>query len=94
MEEYGHDLQDLVRRNPKSASISPRWASIACSTKSQAHRRQRDVLFGRKPIEIKSILLPESYNKAYLTHHNDELKKNAQTLRLAQAHKRATQVDH
>ena len=58
----------------------------------KAHRRHRDVLFGRKDIEIKSVKLPESY-KTYLTRHNDELKKNAHALRLAQAHKRSQIVE-
>ena len=57
---------------------------------SKAHRRHRDVLFGKKELEIKSLKLPESY-KTYLVRHNDELKKNAQALRLAQAHKQ--QID-
>ena len=58
---------------------------------SKAHRRHRDVIFGRKEIEIKSLKLPESY-KTYLTRHNDELKKNAHTLRLAQARKKETEL--
>ena len=49
-------------------------------------------MFGKKSIEIKSVKLPESF-KTYLVRHNDELKKNAQALRLAQAHKRETQKD-
>ena len=56
---------------------------------SKAHRKHRDVLFGRKQIEIKSVKLPESY-KTYLTRHNDELKKNAHALRLAQANKKSS----
>ena len=51
---------------------------------SKAHRRHRDVIFGKKAIEIIANKLPDSY-KMYLTRHNDELKKNAQAVRLAQA---------
>jgi hypothetical protein len=51
---------------------------------SKAHRRHRDVIFGKKAIEIIANKLPDSY-RMYLTRHNDELKKNAQAVRLAQA---------
>ena len=51
---------------------------------SKAHRRHRDVIFGKKAIEIIANKLPDSH-KMYLTRHNDELKKNAQAVRLAQA---------
>jgi hypothetical protein len=50
----------------------------------KAHRRHRDVIFGKKAIEIIANKLPDSY-RMYLTRHNDELKKNAQAIRLAQA---------
>ena len=50
------------------------------------HRKHRDVLFGRKQIEIISKKLPES-TKTYLKRHNDELKLNAKTLALTQAFK-------
>ena len=50
----------------------------------KAHRRHRDVIFGKKAIEIIANKLPDSY-RMYLTRHNDELKKNAQAVRLAQA---------
>jgi hypothetical protein len=50
------------------------------------HRKHRDVLFGRKQIEIISRKLPES-TKTYLKRHNDELKLNARTLALTQAFK-------
>ena len=52
------------------------------------HRRHRDVIFGKTAIEIIANKLPDSY-KMYLTRHNDELKKNAQAIRLAQARTRA-----
>ena len=51
---------------------------------SKAHRRHRDVIFGKKAIEIIASKLPDS-RRLYLTRHNDELKKNAQAIRLAQA---------
>jgi hypothetical protein len=51
---------------------------------SKAHRRHRDVIFGKKAIEIIANKLPDSC-RMYLTRHNDELKKNAQAVRLAQA---------
>jgi hypothetical protein len=51
---------------------------------SKAHRRHRDVIFGKKAIEIIANKLPDS-RRLYLTRHNDELKKNAQATRLAQA---------
>ena len=50
------------------------------------HRKHRDVLFGRKQIEIISRKLPDS-TKAYLKRHNDQLKLNAKTLALTQAFK-------
>ena len=50
----------------------------------KAHRRHRDVIFGKTAIEIIANKLPDSY-KMYLTRHNGELKKNAQAIRLAQA---------
>ena len=48
------------------------------------HLKNRDVIFGKKAIEIIANKLPDSY-RLYLTRHNDELKKNAQAIRLAQA---------
>ena len=42
------------------------------------------MIFGKKAIEIIANKLPDSY-RMYLTRHNDELKKNAQAVRLAQA---------
>jgi hypothetical protein len=51
---------------------------------SKAHRRHRNVIFERKAIEIIASKLPDSC-KMYLTRHYDELKKNAQATRLAQA---------
>jgi hypothetical protein len=50
----------------------------------RAHRRHRDVIFGKKAIGIIANKLPDSC-RLYLTRHNDELKKNAQAIRLAQA---------
>ena len=50
---------------------------------SKLHRAHRDVLFGRKQIEIRSLKLPESH-RTYLTRHNDELVLNARKLKLAQ----------
>ena len=50
----------------------------------KAHRRHRDVIFGKTAIEIIANKLPDSY-KMHLTRHNDELKKNAQAIRMAQA---------
>ena len=50
------------------------------------HRKHRDVLFGRKQIEIISRKLPDS-TKTYLKRHNDQLKLNAKTLALTQAFK-------
>ena len=53
---------------------------------SKAHRRHRDVIFGKKAIEIIASKLPDSC-RLYLTRRKctDELKKNAQAIRLAQA---------
>jgi hypothetical protein len=51
---------------------------------SKAHRRHREVIFGKKAIEIIANKLPDSH-RLHLTRHNDELKKNAQAVRLAQA---------
>jgi hypothetical protein len=50
----------------------------------KAHRRHRDVIVGKKAIEIIASKLPGSC-RMYLTRNNDELKKNAQAVRLAQA---------
>ena len=43
---------------------------------SKAHRRHRNVIFGRKAIEIIASKLPDSC-KMHLTRHYDELKNNA-----------------
>jgi hypothetical protein len=46
------------------------------------------VIVGKKAIEIIASQLPGSYSLylgLYLTRHNDELKKHAQAIRLAQA---------
>ena len=51
------------------------------------HKRHRDVLFGRKNIEIISKSLPDSY-KTYLKRHNDELRLNAKKVQLTQAFNR------
>ena len=43
----------------------------------KVHRRHRDVLFGKTPIVIESVALPES-QKVYIRRHNEELaRKNA-----------------
>ena len=50
---------------------------------AKLHRAHRDVLFGRKQINIRSLKLPDSY-KSYLNRHNDELLLNARKLKLSQ----------
>jgi hypothetical protein len=51
---------------------------------SKAHRKHREVIFGKTAIEIIANKLPDSC-KMSLTRHNDELKKNAHAIRLAQS---------
>ena len=48
------------------------------------HREFRDVLFGRKPITIVSLKLPESH-KMYLRRHNEELARRVKEVKLSQA---------
>jgi hypothetical protein len=49
-------------------------------------------IFGKRAVEIIANKLPDSC-RMYLTRHNDELKKNAQAARLAQAIERSKSLN-
>ena len=48
-----------------------------------AHKKHRDVLLGRKPLQIISKQLPDS-QKQYVRLHNEQLETKAKQLRLSQ----------
>ena len=46
------------------------------------HKRHRDVLFGRKPMEFISVKLPQSH-KEYLRRYNEEVERRVKEMKLA-----------
>ena len=47
----------------------------------KVHRRHKEVLCGKQPIEIESVALPDS-QKVYIRRHNEELERRLQKQKL------------
>ena len=56
------------------------------------HKKFRDVLMGRKPLEIVSLKLPESH-KTYVRLHNEEVQRKQKELDLAKQFKQQQSND-
>ena len=58
----------------------------------KVHRRHRNVLCGKVPIEIESVALPES-QKLYIRRHNEELARRIQKDKLESEFKSVQKLD-
>ena len=75
-------LDGVVRYQHQAGHLHPADMLTKDLGKKQ-HKAHRDVIFGKKPIVIQSVKLPES-QKIYMRRHNEELARKVKELKLRQ----------
>ena len=84
-------LEGVVRYQHQDTTVQPSGI-LTKDPGRNLHTCHRDVLFGRKDLQILSRKLPESA-KNYLKRHNDELELNAMKLKVQQQFKHTEKWD-